>query len=465
MRIPDRNRHLAIIGFAALLALGASAAAQGPVVLMGIDAEDGNGAAGSAHGGKAPYISVLSSILTNVGNGGSGVLVIGGGKNAGDDVTTFWQIVAAGATPAQAVTNVNGAAIATQSFAGFAVIAVASSSFGTFSGGLTAAENAAFTTRAADVANFVNGGGGLFGTSQDGLPGEYGYLGSLGAFTFNHPPQFQDVTATPQGLAVGITSTNLDVCCWHDQYLTFPGFLDVLATNVATGQACAIGGSQVIIVQGIVLTPLVSSNPVGTPHTVTATVANNFGNPVVGTLVTFNVISGPNTGANGTGVTNASGQATFTYTGGATVGLDTIQACFIDQNLVQHCALATKDWFECMLFIGTQPASTPLNPPMDYLRVGDIFMMIPVTMENRPVFNIPVIPSLYGAHVYFQVGMYNPIVFPNDPLQLSNGVDLMIGGFWSVYGGGTTMTCWIEEQQVPLGGTCEPNFSIAGFGP
>ena len=62
----------------------------GPVVLMGIDAEDGNGTPGSGHGGKSPYISVVSDMLTHVSNGGSGILVIGGGKSAGDNVTEFW---------------------------------------------------------------------------------------------------------------------------------------------------------------------------------------------------------------------------------------------------------------------------------------------------------------------------------------------------------------------------------------
>jgi hypothetical protein len=257
---------------------------------MGIDGEDGNGA-GGAHGGKVPYTSVRISILAEVNSSGSGILVIGGGKNAGDDVTLFWNAIGAAATPAQAVTHVNGAAnISAQSFAGFAVIGVASAAPQTPNGGLTDAENNAFAARAGDVVNFVNGGGGLFGLSQAGLSNPYGSWVRSARSRFNFPPQFQDVTATPAGNAVGITNTNLDVCCWHDESLTFPGFLDVLATNNNTGNPCAIGGANVIIVQGIVLTPLFSTNPIGTTHMVTATVADNLGQPVVNTNVTYDPV-------------------------------------------------------------------------------------------------------------------------------------------------------------------------------
>ncbi len=288
---------------------------------------------------------IEDGILPNVTNGGSGILVIGGGKSAGDDVTLFWD--ALGTAMSQTITYVNGAAnITGQSFAGFAVIAVASSVPQTPSGGLTDAENDALTGRAADIADHVNGGGGLFCTSQTGLTTPYGYLGSIGAFTFNFPPAFDAVTATAEGEAIGITDTNLDVCCWHDEYLTFPGFLDVLATNDLTGGTpCALGGSEVIIVQGIVLTPLTAQNLVGTDHTVTATVADDMGNPVVGVTVDFEVISGPHTGTMGSDVTDANGQATFTYTG-LSVGLDTIQGCFIDNMMVEQCDEVTKEWID-----------------------------------------------------------------------------------------------------------------------
>jgi RHS repeat-associated protein len=64
----------------------------------------------------------------------------------------------------------------------------------------------------------------------------------------------------------------------------------------------------------------------GGTHTVTATATSANGAPVPGSTVNFSVLTGPNTGANGQGVTNASGQTTFTYTDTGGPGRDTIRA-------------------------------------------------------------------------------------------------------------------------------------------
>lgn len=85
-----------------------------------------------------------------------------------------------------------------------------------------------------------------------------------------------------------------------------------------------------VVGQGIVLSPDFASNPVGTQHTVTATVVNTSGQPIVGRTVTFSVISGPNDGAGGTANTDANGRASFTYSDTNGAGTDQIQASFID---------------------------------------------------------------------------------------------------------------------------------------
>ena len=100
-----------------------------------------------------------------------------------------------------------------------------------------------------------------------------------------------------------------------------------------------------VVATGITLSPSSATNPVGTSHTVTATVLSVAGAPIVGVTVTFTVLTGPNAGKTGTGVTNAAGQATFTYsdTGGA--GVDTIQASFTDANgLVHNSNIVDKTW-------------------------------------------------------------------------------------------------------------------------
>ena len=333
--------------FAAAIAVGvmgvaASPAQAGPLVLMGIDAEDG-GVGG--HGPISVYQNVVNNgVLANVTNGGSGILVIGGGKNPGDNVTAFWNAIDSAAPGG--LTYVNSASnIASQSFAGFAMIAIASTEVETFSGGLTAAENTALAGRQADIASFVNGGGGLMGLSQTGLPDTYAYLPDAAQFTFDTGLGYSDITATVDGNAVGINDS-LDICCWHDVYTSFPAFLRVLATDPASGHAAALGGAAVIVPTDITLTPPSATNPVGTSHTVTANV-RKAGVAQAGVVVTFNV-AGANAGATGTCVpanctTNASGDVTFTYVG-TNAGTDTIEASFVNAQNVTVKTSASKLW-------------------------------------------------------------------------------------------------------------------------
>jgi hypothetical protein len=214
-----------------------TAPAAGPLVLMGIDAEDGGS---DGHGPITTYRTIIASILTAVNNSGTDILVLGGGKSPNDHVTEFWNAID-DLIPIASVVFANGSDLATVPFQGKAMIAVVSDFLNTPSGGLTNAENDLLATRQVDFASFVDGGGGLLGFSSVGLTEPYPYLRQLGSFTFGHPPQFDDITPTPAGLEVGITDL-LDVCCWHDEYLTFPGFLAVLATNVDTGNPVALGG-------------------------------------------------------------------------------------------------------------------------------------------------------------------------------------------------------------------------------
>ena len=235
------NRYSIFTYVAAALFFCSSALfAQGPVALLGIDAED------FSHPAPANYTTLMNDLYTTASNAGTGTLVIGGNKSAFDRVTIFWNALAPTIGP---ITYVNGAAaISAQPFGAFRMIAVASDVVNTPSGGLTNAENEALSARAGHVVAFVNGGGALVGFSNARLTTPYGYLGGIGAFTFGLPPQQPNITPTVEGLAVGVTDA-LDGCCWHDSYLTFPSFLDVLAfyPNVSGQPAAAIGGEQVIV--------------------------------------------------------------------------------------------------------------------------------------------------------------------------------------------------------------------------
>ena len=79
------------------------------------------------------------------------------------------------------------------------------------------------------------------------------------------------------------------------------------------------------VAHDLVLTPLSAIGPVGSSHTLTATLTDEDGYGVSGETITFNITDGPHAGLTGTDVTDANGQAMWSYTG-TTVGTDTIVA-------------------------------------------------------------------------------------------------------------------------------------------
>ncbi len=106
-----------------------------------------------------------------------------------------------------------------------------------------------------------------------------------------------------------------------------------------------VGANTAVVGEGIVLTPATDTNPVGTPHTVTATVQNSNGQPIANRQIDFSVVSGPNAGAAGSSNTNGSGQTSFTYIGSGGVGTDRIKACFTNSQNQQVCSTeVTKTW-------------------------------------------------------------------------------------------------------------------------
>lgn len=103
-----------------------------------------------------------------------------------------------------------------------------------------------------------------------------------------------------------------------------------------------------ILGEGILISQDENTNCINTMHTVVAQVQDDAGAPVVGTMVDFEVISGPNAGAMASVVTNASGNATFNYFGSGGPGFDQIQACFVDSQSNTKCSnVLTKEWIVC----------------------------------------------------------------------------------------------------------------------
>lgn len=172
------------------------------------------------------------------------------------------------------------------------------------------------------------------------------------------PPNFNNshIVATHPSFA-GLTDAELSnwsqsVHEIFDQWpITFQVF--AIAPNVGSVYTATDGtvGTPYILTRGttvissIELGPKDATNPVGTSHTVTATISPV---PPVGTPVTFKIISGPNLSQgtlNPPVGTNASGIASKTYTGTGGTGTDFIVATYVNADgKVQTSNTVTKTW-------------------------------------------------------------------------------------------------------------------------
>ncbi len=95
--------------------------------------------------------------------------------------------------------------------------------------------------------------------------------------------------------------------------------------------ALFLGSTTAIVGEGIVLAPATASGEINKQHSVTATVQDDSGNPVIGRDVAFSIISGPNAGKNVVVMTDGAGKAVYSYTG-TMVGIDTIVEKFTNSN-------------------------------------------------------------------------------------------------------------------------------------
>lgn len=207
----------------------------------------------------------------------------------------------------------------------------------------------ALSSNATTIGDFVNSGGGLMSHGT-----EYGWLGGvLPGVSGNgcNGGSSDDLELTAEGLASfpGLTNADVNAGPWHACFEGDIGDLDILVKSTGVQDAAGnpgrviIGGAAVTLPGSIDLTPATATNPVSTSHTVTATVRNGDGSLASGITVSFSVTAGPDSGATGTGTTDANGQATYTYTNNGTAGTDTIVASYTANGTV-HTATASKTW-------------------------------------------------------------------------------------------------------------------------
>jgi len=141
-----------------------------------------------------------------------------------------------------------------------------------------------------------------------------------------------------------------------------------------------IKGATAVVGEGIILSPASATNYLGETHTLTATVQDDNGNPVVGKVVTFTVTAGPNAGKTGTATTDATGKAQFSYVGN-TVGTDTIVATFgtVSSTQVISSNEATKEW---KTKIPNVPEFPTLAVPLGML-IGIVFLVYSFKGKNE----------------------------------------------------------------------------------
>lgn len=98
------------------------------------------------------------------------------------------------------------------------------------------------------------------------------------------------------------------------------------------------------------LDPLSAALALGCPHTITGTVTDAATQlPIAGRTVNFDVTAGPNAGATGTDVTDANGEATFTYNGNGGTGQDSIAADMLDMSsAVVTSNTVFADWVDLL---------------------------------------------------------------------------------------------------------------------
>jgi hypothetical protein len=138
----------------------------------------------------------------------------------------------------------------------------------------------------------------------------------------------------------------------------------LIALGVAQPFASPASAGEFVVT--IDASPDTDINLVGTDHTVDALVMIDGAPGGPDWFVLFNVTAGPNTGDGDSGLTDANGEISFTYTGDGGLGEDTIEVCVEGQvgaNAVSvpqdplDCEEVTKTW------VDPTPTPTPTPTP------------------------------------------------------------------------------------------------------
>lgn len=237
-----------------------AAAQGGPVLIIGIDPE--NGPPGS-HGPVSAYRGMVNTLLSQTSNSGTGLLIIGGGKNPADYVTQFWNAVAAIA-PALPITHANNAQISVAPLNNYKLVVVVSDfeNIAAAWGGLTAAEWQRLVARKAELRQFVNCGGGMLAMcapQPTTNPNWYNFLTFPGNAQISYQTQLGGFAANPanatllpaattvgQNVPLGtLLASNADL--WHNFYTSVPSAISPLVRFNPNNLPIALGTAALYV--------------------------------------------------------------------------------------------------------------------------------------------------------------------------------------------------------------------------
>jgi hypothetical protein len=216
---------------------------------------------------------------------------------------------------------------------GFSAIVIASD----HGGMLTAAELQFLNAHVDDIIDYLNAGGGLAAFAESNARGLIGATQRFGFLPFvvsSVDLQSAEVgnPVTPFGASLGLVNSDVNGNFSHNIFSATGGMQQVDLRNGDPAQILSLAFRGPVGPCGVgILQPELAFNPVGAQHDLSATVTDNFDVPLSGVEVTFDVVAGPNAGDSGMDVTNAAGEATFSYTGDGGSGVDDLVATYLDE--------------------------------------------------------------------------------------------------------------------------------------
>ncbi|MCK0114344.1 choice-of-anchor L domain-containing protein, partial [Ornithinimicrobium sp. F0845] len=171
--------------------------------------------------------------------------------------------------------------------------------------------------------------GNVVSINSTGIGGMTPEAGAGTAFDGGIPSGDTDGAATTlltasTAITPGAHSVYFSIFDQGDRILDSAVFLDGLVVGYTPDPEVDCAPGAEVVTHDLDLEPNTGTAPVGTSHTVTATLTDDAGDPVADTTVEF-AVSGTHS-TTGSGTTDAAGQATFTYPG-TLAGTDTISGC------------------------------------------------------------------------------------------------------------------------------------------